>query len=146
MNAKSAKNYSVMNLGKLDDLKNYSFGLPGSDFKLEGKKFLKEELGLTAMEVSINRLEPGAGMPFFHKHNENEEFYLFIKGEGEFQIDEEIFPVKEGTAIKIAPDAERIWRNNTKNPLYYIVVQAKAGSLNKGDIQDGKLVKWDKPN
>lgn len=141
MNLNKSRNFSKLELGNLENIGKHSFGIPVMPKPLEGKKFLKEDLALTSMEVSINKMEPGTGMPFYHQHTENEELYIFIKGQGEFQIDDETFPVREGTAIRIAPNGVRIWRNNSTEALYYIVIQAKAESIGGSAIVDGKMVK-----
>jgi len=131
------QNFTVAHIGKWIDLDKYTFRhtkLPGA---YTGKLFLKNELKLTGMEVSLNELPPGNQMPFYHKHKENEEFYLFIKGKGQFQIDGEVVDVREGTVIRVDPDGVRIWRNNSSEHLYFVVIQAKAGSLSGEDISDG---------
>ena len=88
-------------------------------------------------------------MPFHHKDQEHEELYLFIKGKGQFQIDGEVVDVREGTAIRVAPDGVRIWRNNSSEDLYFAVIQAKAKSLSGEDISDGigvgNRIEWPEP-
>ncbi|MED2962327.1 cupin domain-containing protein, partial [Bacillus thuringiensis] len=100
----------------------------------------------TGMEVSLNVLPPGISMPFYHKHRENEELYIFVKGEGQFKIDDEILEIKEGTVIRVAQEGERIWRNNSSESLYFICIQAMANTLEESNIEDGirldKSVEW----
>lgn len=133
-----AGNYSVLKLGELTKLSQFTFAVPG--FSVEGKKFLKEDMGLTGMEVSLNKMPAGAGMPFHHKHQANEELYFFIRGKGQFQLDGETIDVAEGTAIRVAPSAARCWRNNSKEDLYYLVIQAKANSMNGATGSDGVVL------
>ena len=129
--------FTVTYIGKWIDLDKYTYKHPKLSGAYTGKVFLKNELKLTGMEVSLNKLPPGTQMPFYHKHKENEELYLFIKGKGQFQIDGEVFDVGEGTVIRVAPDGVRAWRNNSSEDIYFIVIQARAGSLSGGDISDG---------
>lgn len=133
-------NYAVFEIGALEKLDQHSFSTPLLPSAVKGKKFLKNELGLTAMEVSFNKFPPGAAMPFYHRHREHEELYLFLKGRGQFQIDGQTINVKEGTAIRVAPAGVRAWRNNSDQDLYYVVIQAQANSLPKGTIEDGVAV------
>ncbi len=135
------QNFTVAHIGKLADLDEYIFKHPILPGEYSGKLFLKNELKLTGMEVSINKLPPGSQMPFYHKHKENEELYLFIKGKGQFQIDSEVIDIHEGTVIRVAPDGVRIWRNNSSKDLYFIVIQARAGGMSKENISDGIGVK-----
>lgn len=141
MQVKQGINFSSLDLGALEDLTQYSFKHPLVPFTVEGKKFLRDELSLTGMEVSIQKLAPHAKVPFYHRHRKNEELYLFLRGTGEFQIDGEIVPVREGTVIRVAPEGVRTWWNNSDEALYYIVIQAKANSIAGSDISDGMEVK-----
>lgn len=131
------RNFAVAHIGKWRELDKYIFNHPKLPGAYTGKLFLKSELELTGMEVSLNKFPPGSEMPFCHRHKENEELYLFIKGNGQFEIDGEVVDVQEGTVIRIAPAGVRTWRNNSSEDLYFIVIQAKAGSLSGKDISDG---------
>jgi len=73
-------NFTVAKVGKWTDLDAYSFNYPNLQQPQYGKLFLKHELGLTGMEVSINKMAPGEQMPYSHKHKTNEELFIFIKG------------------------------------------------------------------
>lgn len=131
-------NFTVLKLGELAKLNQFIFSVPG--FSVEGKKFLKDDLGLTGMEVSLNKMPAGAGMPFHHRHQENEELYFFIRGKGQFQLDGETIDVSEGTAIRVAPSAARCWRNNSKEDLYYLVIQSKVNTMKATTGSDGVVL------
>lgn len=141
-NVREGSNFSVGNLGEFIGLDKYKFTHPALPFEVKGKIFLNSLLGLTSAEISINKLPPEASMPFHHQHRNNEEIYIFIKGTGEFRVDDQVFPVSEGTAVRVAPEGVRCWRNLSMEPLYYIVVQAPAGGYGNGNtIDDGKAVR-----
>lgn len=133
----NGNNFSVVEAGPFSSL------LSMSKDPIPGKYFLKDRLGLTGMEVSLNQLPEGGSIPFYHTHRENEELYLFIGGRGQFQVDGHIFEVKEGTAIRVSPEGERTLRNNGSGDLYFIVIQAQAGSLRQWVEKDGVIL--DKP-
>ncbi|MBU2501275.1 cupin domain-containing protein [bacterium] len=137
----TAVQFSVIDLGSMAELERFSFLHPLVPEPLTGKKFLRDDLGLTGMEVSLHRLPPGFSVPFYHCHKQNEEFYLFLSGEGDMQVDGQVIPIREGTAIRIAPEGVRTWRNTSAGPMLYIVVQARAGTLRHSDIRDGKAVR-----
>ncbi|MFB9324930.1 cupin domain-containing protein [Paenibacillus aurantiacus] len=107
---------------------------------IPGKLFLKDKLGLTGMEVSLNQLPEGGAVPFYHTHRENEELYLFIGGRGQFHVDGQILDVQEGTAIRVSPEGERTLRNTGIGALYFIVIQAKADSLRQWGATDGVIL------
>jgi mannose-6-phosphate isomerase-like protein (cupin superfamily) len=124
------KNYSVEHIGPLEDLLKRDFmGFPG-------KYFIGRELGLTGCEVSLNRLPAGKGMPFVHTHTRNEELYIVLRGSGVFYMDGEEFPIQEGSLIRVAPDGERAWKAGEED-LYFICIQAEAGSLSQATLEDG---------
>lgn len=134
---KSGNNFSCVDLGPFVNTDQYFFEHPKFAKKVAGKRFLKGDLDLTGMEVSINKLPPGDSMPFTHKHRENEELYLFLKGQGEFCVDGEWFDVQEGSVVRVSPDGARTWRSSKTNELIFIVIQAKAGTMNGSTIEDG---------
>lgn len=137
-------NYQMKDIGELQGLSQYVFAPEGIPIRLEGKLFLSDLLGISSMEISLNKDEAGTGMEFFHKHTNHEEIYLFLAGEGEMNIDGKTVPVKEGTIVKLKPDAVRSWWNTGKTDLIYIVMQApingmKATALEDAQILDGKV-------
>ena len=145
----TGENFSATELGGFENLDRYKFAHARLPFEVEGKVFLNSLLGLTSAEISINKLPPKTSMPFHHRHRNNEEIYIFMKGCGEFRIDDRLLPIREGTVIRVAPEGTRCWRNVSDEPLYYVVVRAPEGSY--GDdrtIEDGeaviKPVVWEK--
>ena len=143
-NVKSGANYTQLETGACEQWPDYTVELPG--LKIPGKLFIKDLLGLTGCEISINSMSPGGGMPIYHRHHANEEIYIFIKGEGQVQVDGDILTVKEGSIIRIGSEGERVWRNNSDEALIYIIIQVKQNSLEKYGIDDAtipeKPVSW----
>ena len=136
-----SQNYTATHLGPFEKLNQYKFSHEGLPFEIEGKVFLNDLLKLTSAEVSLNRCPPNSGMPFYHRHQANEEIYIFIRGKGEFQVDGETIPVAEGSVISVAPNGSRCWRSLSDEPLYFVVIQAPAGQYKSGvSITDGIAV------
>lgn len=129
--------FTVVEAGPYNDLLNMS------QDPIPGKLFLKDKLGLTGMEVSLNQLPEGGSIPFYHTHRENEELYLFLGGQGQFQVDGRTIDVREGTTIRVSPEGERALRNTGAGDLSFIVVQARADSLRRWVGTDGVII--DKP-
>ncbi len=102
-----------------------------------GKVFLHDLLELTSCEISINAMPAGVKIPFNHKHKQNEEVYIFLKGEGAMTLDGKVIEVKEGSCVKVLPNAVRTME--AKTDIQYICVQAKAGSLEQFGLGDGQL-------
>lgn len=101
---------------------------------------LKETLGMTGAEISLNRLGAGQAIPFIHRHRENEEVYLVLSGTGEFWLDGEIIPVREGSCLKVSPSVGRSLRASADSALTYACVQAAANSLKAYTRTDGVLL------
>ena len=121
-------NFKNVEIGKLDEI--------GQKYE-NGKAFLHDVLGLTSCEISVNSMPKGVKLPFNHKHKQNEEIYIFLKGEGTMTLDNETIEVKEGSCVKVLPDAVRTMESKTD--LQYICVQAKSGSLEQFGFGDGEL-------
>lgn len=130
-------NFCAVHTGPLAELNQYKLEVPALNRKASGKLFIKQFLGLTGMQISMNKLPAGAAVPFYHQHKENEEAYIFIGGKGQMQIDGKVFDVEEGTIVRISPSGSRTLRNNSDSDLYFICVQAKDGSLNQETFEDG---------
>lgn len=102
-----------------------------------GKAFLHDVLGLTSCEISVNFMPAGAKAPFNHKHKQNEEVYIFLKGEGAMTLDGQTITVQEGSCVRVQPQAVRTLQAQTD--LQYICVQAKDGSLAQFAFGDGEI-------
>lgn len=133
----SGENFRVAHAGPLSELNSYKLEVPALKRTVSGKLFINQFLQLTGMEISMNQLPAGAGVPFYHQHKENEEVYVFIGGKGQMQIDGETFDVKEGSIVRVSPNGVRTLRNNSDADLFFLCVQAKDGSLNNANIEDG---------
>ena len=121
-------NFKNVEIGKLEELgKNYE----------NGKAFLHDILDLTGCEISVSSMPAGIKLPFNHKHKQNEEIYIFLKGEGTMTFDGETIDVKEGSCVKVLPSAVRTMESKTD--LEYICVQAKTNSLEQFGLGDAEL-------
>ena len=141
---KTSSDYSKLELGEFSNLTENVFQ-PSPDFKLEGKRFVKDELGLTSSEISFNTMEAHAAIPLLHKHKENEEIYIGVKGKGQLLLNDNYVDIKEGTIVRVATDTERAIRNNSDALFSFIVIQAKENSLEGSTVSDGYLIEK-KPN
>lgn len=121
-------NFKNAEVGKLEEVgKNYE----------NGKAFLHDLLDLTSCEISVSSMPKGIKLPFNHKHKQNEEIYIFLKGEGTMTLDNETIEVKEGFCVKVLPSAIRTMES--KIDLQYICVQAKENSLEQFGLGDAEF-------
>jgi len=136
-------NYSAANLGVLDDLIDYSLIHPVSKRVIDGKVFLKDAIQSTGSEISFNALAPHSEIPYFHSHKKNEEVYIILKGFGSFQVDDDCFPIKEGSVIRVSAKGKRGLCNSSDEGMIYIVMQTKENSLDEYSTADGELAQVD---
>lgn len=136
----AGEHYTAATIGKLDGLGEYVYSLP-SGMEIPGKVFIGEALQCTGTEVSFQLMPPGGGIDFLHTHRQNEELYIVLKGNGEYQVDGQLFPVGEGDIVRVAAPGKRSWRNTGKEPVIMLVIQSKSGSLSQLEGADGVLVK-----
>lgn len=144
-NLRSGVSFSSADFGSTAQWQEHTLQHPRRG-EVRGKVFLGKMLGLTGMEASLTLLQPGEAIPFAHAHKQNEELYLVVSGQGEFQVDGETFPIKAGTAIRVAPAGMRCLRATGSEPMAYVVIQAKEKSLLQATGDDGiispQAVKW----
>jgi len=136
-------NYTAIDLGEFDSLKEYSYLHPKLNQEIPGKVFIGEALKTTGAEISLQVLPPDTEIPFLHGHRKHEEIYIFLKGCGEFQVDNVVFKIKEGSIVRIAPEGKRTWRNNSNESMTFMVVQTQAGQLDSHYIDDGFRINED---
>ena len=138
-------NFSAANFGKLADIKDYVLEL-GPEVKIPGKVFGGQAVDATGGEFSFQVFAPGQETGFLHTHKNHEELYFFLAGKGEFQVDGDVFPVKEGSVVRVAPDGRRSVRNNGIEPLVMLCVQYRGNTFTAEDAADGNIlsepVKW----
>lgn len=138
-------NFSATNFGKLAGIKDYVLEL-SPEIKIPGKVFGGQALGAAGGEFSFQVFAPGQETGFLHTHKNHEELYFFLKGNGEFQVDGKVFPVEEGSVVRVAPDGRRSVRNNGTEPLVMLCVQYRGDTFTAEDASDGNIlnepVKW----
>ncbi|MBQ7421888.1 MAG: cupin domain-containing protein [Alloprevotella sp.] len=138
---KSGKNYAAVNIGSWDAVSEYELPM-GPDFTLQGKVFAGQALGVTGSELSFQTLQPGQDSGFLHTHKTHEELYIILRGEGCYQVDGELFPVREGSIVRVSPEGRRALKNTSAAPLTMLCIQYKAGSFAEGDspMEDGIIL------
>ena len=140
------KNFAAVNAGSWNEIQDYE--LPMGPNVLKGKVFVGSEIGLTGSELSFQTLVPGQDSGFLHTHKTHEEVYIILRGKGEYQVDGQIFPVCEGSVVRVSPEGKRALKNNSSENLTMLCIQYKANSFTDADnpMADGnilqELLKW----
>jgi mannose-6-phosphate isomerase-like protein (cupin superfamily) len=66
-------------------------------------RFAREVLGSPELGVSRFTYEPGARMPWGHRHREQEEAYVVVGGSGRAKLDDEIVELRVSDVLRVAP-------------------------------------------
>lgn len=135
---KSGQNFTAVNVGKLNDIKDYV--LPFGDIEIPGKVFVGQALEATGCQLSFQAMVPDQDSGFLHTHKNHEELYFILKGEGQYQVDGEIFPVSEGSIVRVAPEGKRALKNTGNSELLMLCIQYKGNSFDESDVADGVIL------
>src|SRR5947208_5558464 len=101
-----AANFTCFYAGPMEGWAQFRLEPPDVPLPAKGKLFLRNLLGSAGLEISLNVVPPGKGIPFLHKHQQNEEVYV-VGGRGQFLVDGESIDVEEGSVLRICPPAAR---------------------------------------
>ncbi len=134
-----AANFSAIRIGKFNELGEYVLQL-GPEVSIPGKVFGGAAAHATGGEFSFQSFAPGTESGFLHTHKTHEELYFFLAGQGEFQVDGQVFPVDEGSVVRVAPAGRRSVRNNGTQPLVMLCVQYRGGTFTPEDAADGTIL------
>ncbi len=141
---KTGKNFTAVNVGKLNEIKDYI--LPLGDIQIQGKVFVGKALKTTGSELSFQTFAPGEDGGFLHTHKNHEELYFILKGEGLYQVDGENIQISEGSIIRVSPEGKRTIKNTGDSEMLMLCVQYKRNTFTTEDANDGVILndelKW----
>lgn len=94
-------NYTVKNVKQIDNAAE-RFGIEGME-----ARFGRTPLELEKFGFSYQALVPNYRQSFGHRHANQEEVYLVLRGGGRIKVEDEIVELKEWDAIRIPPGVAR---------------------------------------
>src|SRR5262249_27821338 len=99
----SMSNYTKVNLRR--DVENQApkFDMPD---ELEAR-FARNPIEGETLGISLMTLDSGFRIPFGHKHPNQEEVYVVVRGSGRIKVEDEIVQLGEWDAIRIDKDTMR---------------------------------------
>ncbi len=141
------KNFTAINIGSMKDISEYAFIHPKLGKEIKGKVFVKDPTKATGTEISFTTIQPKSELGYFHMHYKDEETYIILKGSGYYQVDDDWFPIQEGSVIRVSPEGVRSLCNTSEEVMVYVCIQAKENSLEEYSTDDGKRIactpKWE---
>jgi mannose-6-phosphate isomerase-like protein (cupin superfamily) len=89
----------------LADVKDMApeFGMP-SEMQA---RFAREPMGLERVGLTYFRFEPGFRIPFAHRHVDQEEVYVVIKGSARMKVGDDIVELGTMDAVRVPGDTLR---------------------------------------
>src|SRR5262245_15022056 len=80
-----------------------NFGMP-SDMQA---RFARKAIGGETLGLSLFTLAPNFRIPFGHKHSEQEEVYVVVRGSGRISVDNDVVDLAQWDAIRFDTDTMR---------------------------------------
>jgi mannose-6-phosphate isomerase-like protein (cupin superfamily) len=94
--------YSKTNLREVED------SAPKFDMPAEmHARFARSPIEGETLGLSLITLEPGFRIPFGHKHVEQEEVYVIVRGSGRVKVEDEIVELAQWDAIRFPKNTMR---------------------------------------
>jgi mannose-6-phosphate isomerase-like protein (cupin superfamily) len=124
-------NYTKLNIEDIEDSAQ-KFGLAPNLEARFGRRPLESEI----VAVSRETLAPNFRVPFGHRHRDQEEIYVVLRGSGRIKIEDEILELREGDLVRLG---RGVWRCTEAGPdgLSYLAVGAPVGEENDSEIEQG---------
>jgi uncharacterized cupin superfamily protein len=90
---------------KLPDVEDMApqFGMP-SEMQA---RFAARPLGLDRTGLTYFRLAPGFRIPFGHRHEDQEEVYVVVRGSARIKVGDDVLELDELDAVRVAGDTIR---------------------------------------
>jgi mannose-6-phosphate isomerase-like protein (cupin superfamily) len=94
--------YTVRNLRDVED-QAPKFGFA----EVQEARFPREDLQSETVGLAFHRVKPGCQQAFAHRHEQAEEIYVILSGQGRMKLDDDVVDVREMDAIRVAPPVAR---------------------------------------
>ena len=94
--------FTVLNLREVEDM------APRFDLApdLEAR-YARKALGLENSGLTLFKIAPNYRVPFGHRHGEQEEVYIVVRGSARVRVEDEIVELGAWDAIRLPPSATR---------------------------------------
>lgn len=122
--------YSITNIGPMDSWRDHFGGFVEATNK-QGRRVIDHELETKIIGFTATAYEPGEEAGYWHSHSELEEVYVFLEGEGQMGLDDEVIDVQPGTVVHVPTGVMRTWRCKPDSPtqLRWLCIRAGSGPL-----------------
>jgi mannose-6-phosphate isomerase-like protein (cupin superfamily) len=101
--------YEVLNVGAPSEWRQY-FGGFRPESSRDGRRVVDHEMKNQFIGMTVNALEPGEEAGYWHTHSQIEELYVFIGGQGQMGLDDDLVDVSAGCVVRVGQNVMRTWR------------------------------------
>ena len=144
LRSRAMSNYSVTNIGPLDSWRDHFGGFVPATTRT-GRRVVDHELNGDVIGISATAYEPGEEAGYWHSHSEIDEVYLFLEGEGQMGLDDEVIDVHPGTVVQVGIGVMRTWRCKPDSPTQLRWLCVRAGVIPLPAIPDDAVPITDIP-
>ena len=124
--------YTHLNLKDDVDDQAPNFGLaPDLEFRMARVPLEMENAG-----VSYLRIAPGFRMPFGHKHKQQEEVYVLVKGSAKIKIEDDVHELKQWDAVRLHRDTMRSFEGGPEGAEFIAIGAPNTGPGDADMAQD----------
>lgn len=127
--------YSVTNIGPLESWRAYYGGFVPETAR-QGRRAIDHELDCRVIGLSASAYEPGEQAGYWHSHSVLEEVFVFLEGEGQMGLDDEVVDVSAGSIVQVSPGVMRTWRAKPDSPSQLKWLCIRAGQIPLPAIPD----------
>ena len=100
--------YTITQIGPMDSWRDYVGGFR-PDTTRPGRRVVDHEMSGRFVGLTANSYVPGEQCGYWHVHSVLEEVYVFLDGEGQMGLDDEIIDVAGGNSITVTdPRGRRV--------------------------------------
>jgi len=108
-------NYSVTQIGSMDSWRENVGGFIPATTRT-GRRVVDHELGGDVIGMTATAYEPGEEAGYWHSHRVLDELYIFLEGEGQMGLADEVIDVRPGTIVQVGTGVMRTWRATPDSP------------------------------
>jgi len=124
--------YTHLNLKDDVDDQAPNFGLaPNLEFRMARVPLEMENAG-----ISYLRIAPGFRMPFGHRHKQQEEVYVLVKGSAKIKIEDDVHELKQWDAVRLHRDTMRSFEGGPEGAEFIAIGAPNTGPGDADMTQD----------
>jgi mannose-6-phosphate isomerase-like protein (cupin superfamily) len=137
--------YEVTQIGALDQWRNFYGGFRPESSR-DGRRVVDFELAMQYIGVTANAYQPGEEAGYWHTHHRVEELYVFLEGEGQMGLDDDVVDVGPGSVVRVGQEVWRTWRASPNSPGQLRWLCIRAGGYELPELPDDGTRDNDRPS